>query len=140
MLVSGSDVWLNNPRRPYEASGTSGQKVAAHGGMNLSILDGWWPEGYNGRNGWAIGQDASASYKDPEIQDPEDAGFLYELLENDVVPAFYDRDERGLPIGWLNRMREAMAILPYQFSARRMVSDYVRDYYFVDKEDEVVPA
>ncbi len=140
MLVSGSDVWLNNPRRPYEASGTSGQKVAAHGGMNLSILDGWWPEGYNGKNGWAIGQDASASYKDPEIQDPEDAGFLYELLENDVVPAFYSRDEAGLPTEWLKRMREAMAMLPYQFSARRMVNDYVRDFYFVDKEGDVVAA
>ena len=139
MLVSGTDVWLNNPRRPYEASGTSGQKVAAHGGMNLSILDGWWPEGYNGKNGWAIGDDASASYQDPEIQDPEDARLLYELLENEVVPTFYDRDADGYPVAWIQRMKEAMAHLPYQFSAHRMLEDYVEQFYYVD-DDAVVTA
>lgn len=140
MLVSGCDVWLNTPRRPYEASGTSGQKIAAHGGMNLSILDGWWPEGYNGDNGWAIGDDASASYKDPEVQDPEDALLLYELLENEVVPCFYERGPEGLPTEWIRRMRAAMADLPYQFSARRMVSDYANKFYRVDKDEHVVAA
>ncbi|MEZ4696261.1 MAG: alpha-glucan family phosphorylase [Rhodothermales bacterium] len=139
-LVSGADVWLNNPRRPYEASGTSGQKVAVHGGMNLSILDGWWPEGYNGRNGWAIGHDASADYKDPEVQDPEDAQFLYSVLENDVVPTFYRRDEHGIPIDWLTMMREAMSYLPYQFSARRMVTDYVHQLYFSESDLPAVQA
>lgn len=128
MLVSGADVWLNNPRRPYEASGTSGQKVAVHGGLNLSILDGWWPEGYRSddgwRNGWAIGDDASAEYRDPEVQDPEDAAFLYGLLEGDVKRAYYDRDGEGHPQEWLATMRAAMTDLPYQFSAERMVRQY----------------
>ncbi|NNE36475.1 MAG: alpha-glucan family phosphorylase, partial [Rhodothermales bacterium] len=140
MLVSGADVWLNNPRRPYEASGTSGQKVAAHGGMNLSILDGWWPEGYNGRNGWAIGHDSSADYKDPEVQDPEDAEFLYSVLENEVIPAFYRRDDAGHPTEWLEMMRDAMSRLPFQFSARRMVSDYARQLYFSESRPPVVPV
>ncbi len=129
MLTSGCDVWLNNPRRPYEASGTSGQKVAIHGGLNLSILDGWWPEGYDGQNGWAIGNDASHHYKDPKIQDPEDAQFLYDTLADEVLPAFYTRDERGLPTEWLARMRRAMTKLPYAFSAHRMVSDYISRIY-----------
>lgn len=129
MLVSGCDVWLNNPRRPYEASGTSGQKVAIHGGLNLSILDGWWPEGYAGDNGWTIGQDAGHDYKDPAVQDPEDAGFLYDTIMSEVVPAFYDLDERGLPVGWIARMRAAMKGLSYRFSAHRMVTDYSNTIY-----------
>jgi glycogen phosphorylase len=130
MLVSGCDVWLNNPRRPMEASGTSGQKVAIHGGLNLSILDGWWPEGYNGKNGWAIGHDASADEAlDPDAQDAEDARFLYETFENSVIPKFYERDDRGLPTEWLAFMREAMRSLPYDFSAERMVVDYVEQMY-----------
>ena len=129
MLVSGSDVWLNNPRRPYEASGTSGQKVAVHGGLNLSILDGWWPEGYDGTNGWAIGQDASHVYKDPAVQDPEDASFLYQTLESSVVPEFYDRSQNGLPKAWIARMRSAMAGLSYPFSAHRMIEDYIERIY-----------
>lgn len=128
-LVSGADIWLNNPRRPMEASGTSGQKVAIHGGLNLSILDGWWPEGYKGNNGWAIGTDASADIKDPKIQDPEDANFLYDTLENEVIPAFYNRDESGIPIEWVARMREAMKTLVYQFSAERQVRDYIEQIY-----------
>jgi alpha-glucan phosphorylase-like protein len=140
MLVSGADVWLNTPRRPYEASGTSGQKVAVHGGLNLSILDGWWPEGYNGRNGWAIGADDSAEYKDPEVQDPEDAEFLYALLEREVVPAYYDRNEAGHPAAWLDRMREAMADLPYAFSAERMVREYAEEYYQVGSRASGVAA
>ncbi|NNF03161.1 MAG: alpha-glucan family phosphorylase, partial [Rhodothermales bacterium] len=128
-LVSGCDVWLNNPRRPHEASGTSGQKVAVHGGLNLSIPDGWWPEGYDGTNGWSIGKDSSHVYKDPAVQDPEDALLLYDLLEKDVIPAFYDRNDAGLPEGWIERMRRAMKTLVYPFSAHRMVLDYASEIY-----------
>ena len=129
MLVSGCDVWLNNPRRPYEASGTSGQKVAIHGGLNLSILDGWWPEGFNGENGWAIGQNASAEIMDERQQDDEDARLLYTLLSEQVGPAFYERNKRGLPDAWIARMRAAMRELPYMYSAERMVRDYIANYY-----------
>ncbi|MFT4603444.1 MAG: starch phosphorylase [Rhodothermales bacterium] len=128
MLVSGSDIWLNNPRRPYEASGTSGQKVAIHGGLNLSILDGWWPEGYDGTNGWSIGEDASHVYKDPAVQDPEDAEFLYQTLGGSVVPTFYETTD-GIPKAWVARMRSAMKGLSYQFSAHRMIEDYIRTIY-----------
>jgi glycogen phosphorylase len=128
MLVSGCDVWLNNPRRPMEASGTSGQKVAVHGGLNLSILDGWWPEGYDGTNGWAI-DDGRSSYPNEEAQDHHDATELYRLLEKDVLPAFYERDADGLPSRWIELMRSAMRTLPYQFSAERMVTDYVEQVY-----------
>lgn len=129
MLVSGCDVWLNNPRRPMEASGTSGQKISVHGGLNLSILDGWWPEGYNGQNGWAIGHDASAEIRETHQQDLEDAQFLYETLRDQVIPDFYDRGADGLPHRWIERMRSAMQGLPPQFSAIRMVSDYVEQMY-----------
>ncbi len=138
MLVSGCDVWLNNPRRPYEASGTSGQKVTIHGGLNLSILDGWWPEGYNGLNGWAIGYDTSADPKDPIIQDAEDIDFLHDVLANQVVPLFYDRDDRGIPVGWVARMRNAMKTLPPAFSAERMVIDYVHHVYRLPQEADMV--
>ncbi|MFK7845048.1 MAG: alpha-glucan family phosphorylase [Rhodothermales bacterium] len=133
MLVSGTDVWLNNPRRPYEASGTSGQKVPIHGGLNLSILDGWWPEGYNGKNGWAIGHESSADYKDQSIQDAEDVTFLHDALREQVIPLFYDRNEAGLPLGWIANMREAMKTLPAAFSAERMVIDYINDVYRVSE-------
>jgi alpha-glucan phosphorylase-like protein len=136
-LVSGCDVWLNNPRRPYEASGTSGQKVAIHGGLNLSILDGWWPEGYSGNNGWTIGKDSGHDYKDPAVQDPEDAGFLYDTIANEVAPLFYERDERGLPTGWIARMRNAMKGLSYRFSAHRMITDYAETIYAVPEEKSV---
>ncbi len=129
MLVGGTDIWLNNPRRPYEASGTSGQKVAVHGGLNFSILDGWWPEGYDGTNGWSIGSDSSADYMDPEIQDKQDSNFIYDTLREDVLPAFYTHDEHGLPSSWIARMRSAMRRLTYQFSARRMVREYAVNYY-----------
>jgi starch phosphorylase/maltose phosphorylase len=134
MLVSGCDVWLNNPRRPKEASGTSGQKVAAHGGLNLSVLDGWWPEGYNGDNGWAIGPEPTGDYgeADPETQDEQDAASLYQTLEQEVIPTFYDRDEDGLPREWIAMMREAMTGLPGPFSAKRMVTDYVEQMYRAD--------
>ncbi len=128
-LVSGCDVWLNNPRRPMEASGTSGQKVALHGGLNLSILDGWWPEGFSGDNGWAIGHEASADIKNPEVQDQEDVRHLHNALRNEVIPTFYDRDERGLPLHWISRMRKAMMVLPAAFSSARMVQDYIEQLY-----------
>ncbi len=129
MLVSGCDVWLNNPRRPHEASGTSGQKVSIHGGLNLSVLDGWWPEGFNQKNGWAIGEDASHEYRDPKFQDPEDARLLYEALEQQVVPLFYDRNENGIPEGWVNMMRSSIKTLAYRFSAHRMLIDYIEQIY-----------
>jgi starch phosphorylase/maltose phosphorylase len=131
MLVSGCDVWLNNPRRPLEASGTSGQKIAAHGGLNLSVLDGWWPEGYTGHNGWAIGPEPTGDYgtADPEKQDEQDAASLYHQLEEEVIPTFYDRNDDGLPTEWISMMREAMTGLPGPFSAKRMVIDYVETMY-----------
>ncbi|MEM8484183.1 MAG: alpha-glucan family phosphorylase [Bacteroidota bacterium] len=137
MLVSGTDVWLNNPRRPYEASGTSGQKVPVHGGLNLSILDGWWPEGYNEKNGWAIGHESSADTKDPEIQDAEDVKFLHDALHEQVIPLFYDRNEAGLPLGWIAAMRDAMKTLPAAFSAERMVIDYIDQVYRVPETASV---
>ena len=133
MLVSGTDVWLNNPRRPYEASGTSGQKVPIHGGLNLSILDGWWPEGFNGNNGWAIGHESSADYKDPGVQDAEDVKFLHDTIREKVIPLFYDRNEEGLPLGWVAMMRDAMKTLPAAFSAERMVIDYIDNVYRVSE-------
>ena len=128
-LVAGCDVWLNNPRPPMEASGTSGQKVTVHGGLNVSILDGWWPEGYNGDNGWAIGSADAAPAAEADTQDKADAQALYDVLEQEVIPCFYDRGEDGLPHRWIARMREAMRTLPADFSAARMVRDYVEQMY-----------
>ena len=128
MLVSGCDVWLNNPRRPMEASGTSGQKVSIHGGLNLSILDGWWPEGYDGSNGWAIGT-ATDEGLEPQEQDARDVQSLYEILENSVIPAFYDRDGDDIPTLWVKRMKAAMKVLPAEFSAERMIIEYAQNIY-----------
>ncbi|MDX9758552.1 MAG: alpha-glucan family phosphorylase [Bacteroidota bacterium] len=130
-MISGVDVWLNNPRRPMEASGTSGMKILIHGGINLSIQDGWWREGYDGTNGWSIGDDANVD--DYEQQDVRDAALLYDLLEQEVVPAFYDRDEFGIPRHWLQRMRRSMITLIPRFNTDRMVSEYVTRYY-LDKQ------
>ena len=116
-----------------EASGTSGQKVAPHGGLNLSVLDGWWPEGYTGQNGWAIGGGASTQIQNHEIQDREDARSLIEVLSNEVIPMFYERDERGLPTAWLHRMRQAMSTLPANFSAMRMLKDYIGQIYLMEE-------
>jgi glycogen phosphorylase len=126
-LVSGVDVWLNNPRKPREASGTSGQKVAMHGGLNLSVLDGWWPEGYDGVNGFAIGD--ATSPVNPEAQDDRDARALYTALETQVIPLYFDRDENGVPRRWVRRIRHAMASLVGRFSTRRMVTDYADNFY-----------
>ncbi len=126
-LVQGVDLWLNNPRRPLEASGTSGQKVGFNGGLNLSVLDGWWPEGYNGRNGWAIGQEIEGL--DPAAQDDLDASSLYDVLEYEIIPMFYDRDEKGIPRRWIARMKEAIRTLNPVFNTDRMVAEYVLKMY-----------
>jgi len=130
-LVQGVDVWLNNPRRPLEASGTSGQKVPLNGGINLSVLDGWWPEAYDGENGWAIGDDRPRA--DPERQDEADARSLYQLLDQEVVPLFYTR-EQGLPHAWIRMMVASLATVTGRFSAARMVADYVDRYYLPTAE------
>ena len=126
-LVRGVDVWLNNPRRPREASGTSGQKASLNGIPNLSILDGWWAEGYNGRNGWAIG--SGIEYDSEEEQDQRDADELYRVLEEEVIPLYYERDDEGLPRQWLSRMREAIKTAGAYFTTRRMVKEYVERLY-----------
>jgi len=126
-MVSGVDVWLNTPRRPMEASGTSGMKILIHGGLNLSILDGWWREGYDGSNGWAIGKDETPEHSDR--QDSADAEELYRVLTEQVIPEFYDRDEYGIPRGWIRRIRRSMETLIPQFNTDRMVSEYVNKYY-----------
>ena len=126
-MISGVDVWLNNPRRPLEASGTSGMKIMIHGGLNLSIQDGWWREGYDGSNGWSIGDDSNV--EDHDAQDARDAALLYELLETEVIPEFFERDEFGIPRAWLQRMRRSMETLIPQFNTDRMVSEYVTRYY-----------
>ena len=126
-LVQGCDVWLNLPRRPLEASGTSGQKVIVNGGVNCSILDGWWVEGYGDGNGWAIG--AELDDGNPDAQDNADAEALYRVLEDEVVPLFYDRDERGIPTGWLARVRASLRSLLPVFNTDRMVREYVAKVY-----------
>jgi starch phosphorylase len=126
-LVQGCDVWLNNPRKPLEASGTSGMKASLNGVPHLSIGDGWWAEGYNGRNGWLIEGDANPD--DLAATDVADAHALYELLETEVVPAFYDRDSRDLPRKWIAVVREAMRSNVPRFSTRRMVKQYVTEMY-----------
>jgi len=127
MLVSGCDVWLNNPIRPHEASGTSGMKPPLHGGLNLSILDGWWPEGFDGSNGWSI-ESAPDGASDAE-RDAFDANSMYERLETEVVPLFYDRGQDGLPMGWIKRALRSTATVPLQFNSHRMVADYTRKAY-----------
>jgi len=128
-LVQSVDVWLNVPRRPLEASGTSGEKVAMNGGLNLSILDGWWLEGYNGTNGFAIGKDNTA----PEsVMDANDAESLYSVLEQQVVPLYYDRDEAGVPRKWIAMMKNAIATLVPKFNSDRMVGEYAKRIYSRD--------
>ena len=126
-LVQGVDVWLNNPRRPLEASGTSGQKAVLNGGLNFSVLDGWWAEAYDGTNGFAIGQ--GTSHVSEEINDARDAADLYRVLEEQIIPLYYDRDIDGLPRHWIGRMMNSIGSLAWRFSAHRMVMDYVRACY-----------
>jgi starch phosphorylase len=126
-LVQGCDVWLNTPRKPLEASGTSGMKAAINGVPHLSIADGWWAEGFNGANGWVI--DGGVGGDDYTGIDAADAGALYRLLEEEVVPAFYDRDQAGVPRRWLAIVKESIRSVAPRFSARRMVKEYVGKMY-----------
>jgi glycogen phosphorylase len=128
-MVQGVDVWLNTPRRPREASGTSGMKAALNGVLNFSILDGWWREGYNGRNGWAIGEDMTRS-DNPEAQDEADALSLYETLEKEIIPLYYEqRSADNLPAEWIAHMKESIRTLGGQFSMCRMVTEYMTRMY-----------
>jgi len=126
-MVSGCDVWLNNPRRPLEASGTSGQKAGCQGCLNLSIMDGWWREGYDGTNGFAIGPDSHPA--SVEEQDRVDSENLFKTLTGEVIPAFFNRDAQGIPRQWIQKIRHAMATLVPLYSTGRMVRDYVEKYY-----------
>lgn len=126
-LVQGVDVWLNNPRRPLEASGTSGQKVVLNGGLNCSILDGWWAEAFDGYNGFAIG--TGRTHVDPAVQDQRDTDDLYDVLLNQVIPLYYDRDQHDMPLKWIYRMKRAVRTLGWRFNADRMVMDYVSEAY-----------
>ncbi len=126
-LVQGVDLWLNNPRRPREASGTSGQKAAMNGVPNLSVLDGWWVEGYNGKNGWVVGDERE--YRDNDIQDQADALSLYRTLEQEIVPLYFDRDADGVPHGWVAVAKEAMHSSLWAFSFRRMLVEYCEQLY-----------
>jgi starch phosphorylase len=126
-LVQGCDVWLNNPRKPLEASGTSGMKASCNGTLHLSVADGWWAEGANGRNGWVI--DPGVPHADPAAQDAADAEALYTLLEREVVPMFYDRDESDLPRRWVAYVKEAIRSVAPRFTTRRMVKEYVERMY-----------
>jgi starch phosphorylase len=126
-LVQGVDVWINTPRRPWEACGTSGMKVLVNGGINLSELDGWWAEAYTPEVGWALGD--GQEHGDDPAWDAVEAGALYDLLEREVIPEFYTRDERGIPAAWVKRMRESMAQLTPRFSASRAVQEYSEQHY-----------
>ncbi|HZZ72066.1 MAG TPA: alpha-glucan family phosphorylase [Pirellulales bacterium] len=126
-MIQGVDVWMNNPRRPLEASGTSGQKAVLNGALNLSVLDGWWAEAFDGRNGFAIGN--GRIHVSDEITDRRDGDDLYRVLEKEVIPLYYDRDIDGLPRHWIQRMMNSISSLAWRFSSHRMVADYVRSAY-----------
>ncbi|HJX27120.1 MAG TPA: alpha-glucan family phosphorylase, partial [Thermoanaerobaculia bacterium] len=126
-LVQGVDVWLNTPRRPLEASGTSGEKCILNGGLNCSILDGWWAEAYDSANGFAVG--TGEIHANPDIQDERDGAALFDVLEREVVPLYYERDETGLPKRWIHRVKRAIRTLSWRYNADRMVMDYVRQCY-----------
>jgi glycogen phosphorylase len=119
--VQGVDVWLNNPRRPLEASGTSGQKVVLNGGLNCSVLDGWWAEGYNGQNGWAIEGETAGRRVEQDRLDGEE---VYRLFEQEIVPLYYSREEGGFSPGWIAKMKESIRTIAPRFSTARMVADY----------------
>jgi starch phosphorylase len=127
MMVQGCDVWLNTPRRPLEASGTSGMKAAMNGAMNLSIADGWWPEAYNSKNGWIISD--GREFPNEEMQDYEDSNSFYDILEHKVIPAYYNNRKEGVPPEWVGMMKESMATIIPQFSAARMIEQYIQDAY-----------
>lgn len=126
-LISGVDVWLNNPRRPMEASGTSGQKASVNGVINFSVLDGWWAEGYNQKNGWTIG--TNAEYNSYEEQDQADSQSLYRTLEEKIIPTYYDRNDRNLPLKWIEIMKNSIISTGGKYSTARMLVDYTNKYY-----------
>ena len=131
-LVAGADVWLNTPRRPMEASGTSGMKIAIHGGLHLSTMDGWWREAYDGSNGWKIGEDTTASTD--QMQDDIDGASLRAVMEQEIVPLFYDRGKDGIPHHWLKKIRHAMVTLIPVYNTDRMVVEYAEKYYGAGKK------
>ena len=144
-LLQGADLWLNTPRRPREASGTSGMKAAANGGLNFSVLDGWWEEGYDPDIGWAIGD--GRFYEDTDYQDEIDVTSLYDRLEYDILPMFYSRSAEGLPLEWIQRMKRSIASYSAQFNSHRMVCQYVESSYLKAAErsqrllaDDLTPA
>ena len=126
-IVPGVDVWLNTPRQLQEASGTSGMKASVNGVPHLGVLDGWWYEGYNGVNGWAIGDDIT--FAGPEEQDNADANALYHLLEEKIIPLYYDRDVNGIPHGWIRVVKQAIRSCAPLFSSRRMAKEYAEHMY-----------
>jgi starch phosphorylase len=128
-MVQGCDVWLNLPRRPLEASGTSGMKAAVNGVLNISVLDGWWCEAYNGENGWAVG--GGEEYTDLGLQDEIESRIVYDLLEKEVVPLFYTRGTDGLPRGWIKKMKDAMLTICPKFNTNRLIEDYTRKFYLL---------
>jgi starch phosphorylase len=136
-LVGGCDVWLNNPRKPLEASGTSGMKASLNGVPHLSVGDGWWAEGFNGQNGWLI--ESSVNPDDHAATDAADAESLYRLLEQEIVPAFYERDASNIPHGWVRVVREAMRSNLPRFSARRMLKQYVMEQYTPAAQASLTP-
>jgi len=131
-LVQGVDIWLNNPLRPQEASGTSGMKAAVNGAINFSVLDGWWCEGYNGENGWVVG--STDTYNDLEYQNEMESRSIYELLEKEIVPLFYDRGQDDLPRGWITKMKACMQTVGPMFNTNRMIEDYTRKFYVPSME------
>ncbi len=131
-LVEGCDVWLNNPRRPLEASGTSGMKVIANGGLNLSVMDGWWDEAYNSSVGWKIGN--REEYDNLDYQDEVESRLIYETIEKEIVPLFYSRGEDKLPRGWIKMMKSSMRQLGPQYNSHRMVEEYAKKFYFTALE------
>lgn len=138
-LISGVDVWLNNPRRPQEASGTSGQKVGMNGGINFSVLDGWWCEGYNGKNGFAFGD--REDYRDREELDEWDSEAIYDILENDIIPLYYERGEDKLPREWIKMMKNSILSIAPVFNTRRMVKEYITRLYIpAIKQGEEISA
>jgi starch phosphorylase len=126
-LISGVDVWLNTPRRPMEASGTSGEKAAVNGVVNFSILDGWWAEGYNQKNGWAIG--VNKDYDNYEIQDKEDSESIYNILENKIIPAYYEKDRKGISAKWMELMKNSIMSAGGKYSTARMLVEYTNELY-----------
>ena len=139
-LVQGVDIWLNNPRRPLEASGTSGQKVSINGIINFSILDGWWCEGYNGKNGWTIGDDTV--FENEYNQDNFDSDSIYDILEKEIIPIYFDRNENGVPVKWVKIMKESIKSLTAIYSMHRMVQEYTTKFYIpsMKKVDQIIES